>query len=189
MHLSVAELPRLAGPVLVAVGSEPRVELAQSAGLEVDRGVLVDEFGRTSAPGVYAAGDVTRFRSPVFGAHVRVEHFQTAWRQGAAVGRCMAGRMEPFAEAPWFWSDQYELNLQYVGAGLPWDRTVTRGTFGRPPFSVFYFDRGHLLAAAGINDHHTIARTKHLLESRIEITPEQAADTSLDLKRLAAKRP
>jgi 3-phenylpropionate/trans-cinnamate dioxygenase ferredoxin reductase subunit len=151
--------------------------------------VLVDEFGRTSMHGVFAAGDVSRFLSPVFGVHVRVEHFQTAWRHGMAVGRCMAGRLEPFAESPWFWSDQYDLNLQYVGAGLPWDMAVTRGTFGRPPFTVFYFGSGRLLAAAGINDHHTISRTKRLLEAGVEVTPEQVADPALDLKRLLARRP
>jgi 3-phenylpropionate/trans-cinnamate dioxygenase ferredoxin reductase subunit len=185
LKTGVEHLPELEGPVLAAVGSEPNTELAEGAGIDVDGGVLVDECGRTSRPGFYAAGDVSRFLSPLYGVHVRVEHFQTAWRHGVAVGRCMAGRLEPFAEAPWFWSDQYDLNVQYVGAGLPWDRTVTRGTFGRPPFTVFYFGNGRLLAAAGINDHHTISRTKHLLEARVEVTAEQVADPAVDLKKLA----
>jgi 3-phenylpropionate/trans-cinnamate dioxygenase ferredoxin reductase subunit len=183
LHLGMDELPRLDGPVLIAVGSEPNLDLA--AGLEVDAGVLVDEFGRTSRPGVFAAGDVARFFSPLYATHVRVEHFQTAWRHGAAVGRAMAGRLEPFAEAPWFWSDQYDLNLQYVGAGLPYDATVTRGRFGDPPFTVFYLKAGELVAAAGFNDHHTVSRTRHLLERGVRVEAEQLADSSVDLKRLA----
>jgi 3-phenylpropionate/trans-cinnamate dioxygenase ferredoxin reductase subunit len=185
MRLGVEELPLLTGPVLVAVGSEPNVELAEGAGLDVDAGVLVDEYGRTSRPNVFAAGDVARFRSPLFEGHVRVEHFQTAWRHGTATGRAMAGRLEPFAEAPWFWSDQYDLNLQYVGAALPYDATVTRGRVGDPPFTVFYFRRDKLVAAAGVNDHHTVSRTRRLIELGVKVEPAQLADPAIDLKRLA----
>jgi NADPH-dependent 2,4-dienoyl-CoA reductase/sulfur reductase-like enzyme len=183
LHLGIDELPPLDGPVLIAAGSEPNLELA--AGLEVDRGIVVDEFGRTSRPGVFAAGDVTRFFSPLYGSHVRVEHFQTAWRQGAAVGRAMAGRLEPFVEAPWFWSDQYDLNLQYVGAGVPYDATVTRGRLGEPPFTVFYLRAGNLVAAAGVNDHHTVSRTRHLLERGVRVDAAQLADPTVNLKELA----
>src|SRR5207245_5342360 len=115
LRTSVTEVPSAA--TLVAVGTRPRTELAETAGIACDDGVLADELGRTSAPGVFAAGDCARYLSPIYGRHVRVEHFQTAWRMGEAVG---AGR--PFREAPWFWSDQYDLNLQYAGAGLPWDQ-------------------------------------------------------------------
>ena len=189
LQLGVERLPALEGPVLVATGSAPSVELAAAAGLEIEGGVLVDELGRTSRPGVFAAGDAARFFSPLFGTHVRVEHFQTAWRHGAAVGRAMAGRLEPFAEAPWFWSDQYDLNLQYVGAGLPYDQTAVRGDFGRPPFTVLYFKAGRLVAAAGVNDHHTVSQVRRLLELRVDLAVEQLTDLGVDLKRLARARP
>ena len=184
LQLKVNTLPELADPVLIAIGSVPRTELAERAGLEVDRGVVVDEFGRTSAPGVFAAGDVTRFFSPRFAMRIRVEHFQTAQRQGFAVGRVMAGSAEPYHEVPWFWSDQFELNLQYVGAGLPWNEVVTRGTLGSPPFTVFYLSAGELIAAAGVNDHHTVARVRHLMERGARVTPAQLADPSFDLRRV-----
>ena len=187
LHLGVDSLPPLQGQVLVAAGSEPNSELAAEAGLEVDGGVLVDEYGRTSRAGVFAAGDAARFFSPVFGAHVRVEHFQTAWRHGAAVGRCMAGRLEPYSEAPWFWSDQYNLNLQYVGAGLPFDSTVVRGKFGEPPFTVFYLKGEKLLGAAGINDHHTVSRTRRLIELGVEVDRAHLADPTVNLKVLARR--
>jgi len=156
LHLNVATLGMVDGPVLIGVGSTPRLELAESAGLEIDRGIVVDAYGMTSAPDVYAAGDVTRFTNLFFETPIRVEHFQTAQRQGFAVGRVMAGGIEPYDEVPWFWSDQYDLNLQYVGAGLPWTETVIRGAMGRPPCTVFYLDSGRLVAAAGVNDHHTV---------------------------------
>jgi 3-phenylpropionate/trans-cinnamate dioxygenase ferredoxin reductase subunit len=186
LHLNVATLPEIDGPVLVGVGSAPRLELAQSAGLEIDRGIVVDAYGMTSAPDVYAAGDVTRFTSLVFETPIRVEHFQTAQRQGFAVGRVMAGGTEPYDEVPWFWSDQCDLNLQYVGAALPWTEIVIRGAIGRPPFTVFYLDSGRLVAAAGINDHHTIARTRHAMQRRASLTAAQLADPAFDL-RLAGR--
>ena len=176
-----------AGPApradVVAVGSVPRTDLAARSGLEVDGGIVVDGLGRTSAEGVFAAGDVTRFTHPLFATRIRVEHFQTAQRQGFAVGRAMAGATEPYREVPWFWSDQYDLNLQYAGAGLPWDQTVTRGEPGRPPFTVFYLSVGRLVAAVGINDHHNVARARRLMEAGRILTPTQLEDPAFDLRR------
>jgi 3-phenylpropionate/trans-cinnamate dioxygenase ferredoxin reductase subunit len=125
---------------------------------------------------------VTRFWSPQYEAPIRVEHFQTAQRQGFAVGRAMAGGTDAYSEVPWFWSDQYDLTLQYAGAGLPWDEIVVRGAFGRPPFAVFYLQAGALIAVAGVNDHHTVARARHLMEERAPVTPEQLADPRFDLR-------
>ncbi len=164
---------------LVAAGSRPN----EMAGLEADRGIVVDEFGRTSAPGVFAAGDVTRFFHPLFQRRIRVEHFQTAQRQGFAVGRTMAGMATPYEEIPWFWSDQYDLNLQYAGGGLPWDEIVLRGTLDRPPFSVFYRAGGVVVGVAGVNDHHTVARARHAMQRGARLTREQLEDPAFDLRR------
>ncbi len=183
LRLGQAPSPDLERPVLVGVGSAPRTELAVAAGIEVDEGILVDDLGRTLVPDVYAAGDATRFWSPLFEERIRVEHFQTAQRQGFAVGRAMAGAEAPFAEAPWFWSDQYDINVQYAGAGLAWDETVIRGTIGLPPFSVFYLRRGSMIAVAGINDHHTVARARRIMEARAAVTRDQLADPAFDLRR------
>jgi 3-phenylpropionate/trans-cinnamate dioxygenase ferredoxin reductase component len=183
LRLGETPSPNLEPPVVVGVGSSPRTELALAAGIDVDGGILVDELGRTSAPDVFAAGDATRFWSPLFEERIRVEHFQTAQRQGFAVGQAMAGSPTPFAEAPWFWSDQYDVNLQYAGAGLAWDETLVRGTFGKPPFSVFYMRRGSMIAVAGINDHHTVARARRAMEARAALTREQLADPAFDLRR------
>jgi 3-phenylpropionate/trans-cinnamate dioxygenase ferredoxin reductase component len=170
LHLSAEAPPRAD---LVAVGSTPRTR----------DGIKVDEVGRTSVEGVYAAGDVTRFFHPLYEAHIRVEHFQTSQRQGFAVGRAMAGVPEPYREVPWFWSDQYDLNLQYAGAGLPWDQVVVRGELGRPPLTAFYLRGGSLVAAAGINDHHTVARARRVMEARAAVSAPQLEDPGFDLRR------
>ena len=185
MHLGVAELPRLHMPV-VGVGSTPRTELAVDAGLDGNGGIAVDELGRTSSPGVFAAGDVTRFWSALYETRIRVEHFQTAQRQGFAVGRAMAGATGGYSEVPWFWSDQYDLNLQYAGAGQPWDEIVVRGALDEPPFTVFYLQAGTLVAAAGVNDHHTVARARGVMRERARVTRDQLADPRFDLRRALA---
>jgi 3-phenylpropionate/trans-cinnamate dioxygenase ferredoxin reductase subunit len=185
LRLGVKAPPAPSGALLVAVGSEPRLGLAQRAGLQVDRGVVVDSCGRTAVEGVFAAGDVSRFSHPLYETRIRVEHFQTAERQGFATGRAMASVEEPYREVPWFWSDQYDLNLQYVGAGLAWDETVVRGEHGTPPFTVFYLQAGRLVAAAGINDHHTIARARRVMEAGKSVSRQQLADRSFDLKSAA----
>ncbi|TME15273.1 MAG: reductase [Chloroflexi bacterium] len=184
LHLGVEQLPKLDRPQLAAVGMQPRDGLAVEAGLLVDAGVLVDATGQTSAPGVYAAGDVARYFSPTFGSHVRVEHFQTAQRHGFAVGRSMAGQRGPFTDVPWFWSDQYGHNLQYAGAGLAWDRIVERGRIGDPPFTVFYLLADRLLAAAAVDDPRTLSRARRLIELGISPPAGVLADPVSDLKAL-----
>ena len=186
MNLGASTLPELAAPVVVGVGSIARIELAESAGLAVEAGIVVDELGRTIAPAVFAAGDVTRFWSPLYETRIRVEHFQTAQRQGFAVGRAMAGAEDAYLEVPWFWSDQYDINLQYAGAGLPWDEIVVRGTIGQPPFTIFYLEAGRLAAAAGVNDHHTVARARRVMQERARVTLDQLADPRFDLRRALA---
>lgn len=182
LRTRVSSIPRVDNALLVAVGSVPRSQ----PGLRLDGGIVVDEWGRTSVPDVYAAGDGTKHFSPLFETHIRVEHFQTAQRQGFAVGRAIAGASQPYSEVPWFWSDQYDLNLQYAGAGLPWDSTITRGEFGKPPFTVFYIQAGSPIAVAGVNDHHTVARARRLMEARKRLSAQQLADPSFDLRRALA---
>jgi 3-phenylpropionate/trans-cinnamate dioxygenase ferredoxin reductase subunit len=181
----VEEVPELRGPVLVATGSRPRDELGREAGLRVNEGVEVDATGQTSSDVAFAAGDCAHFYSPSLRASVHVEHFQTAERHGYATGRTMAGDIRPFSEVPWFWSDQYDLRLQYVGAGLPWNRVAIRGKLGEPPFTVFYLDGDRLVAAASLNDARTISHVRRLLELGVSPPVEVLADPARSLKALA----
>jgi len=187
LRTGVRDLPPLSTNALIAVGTEPNTELAAAAGVRCDGGVVVDELGRTDAPDVYAAGDCARFWSPLFEAAVRVEHYNTAQRHGNSVGRTMAGEDRAFAEAPWFWSDQYDLNLQYIGAGLPWDESIVRGRFGSPPFTLFLLDGGRLVGAVGVGDGRTVGQARRLLETRTSVTRDQLVDPSVDLKALTRR--
>jgi hypothetical protein len=189
LRTGVRDLPALGAGALIGVGTQPNVELAAAAGIRCDQGIVVDELGRTDAPDVCAAGDCARFWSPLFEAAVRVEHYQTAHRHGMATGRAAAGDGGPFAEAPWFWSDQYELNLQYVGAGLAWDRSVVRGSLGEPPFTAFFLREDRLVGALGVDDGRTISQVRRLLETRTEVAAEQLTDPAVDLKRLSRPAP
>src|SRR5262249_41163757 len=122
--------------VLVAIGIDADIELARGLGLELGLGgVLVDEALR-AAPDIFCAGDIAAHLHPVFGRHLRVEHWQVARKQGAACGTAIARQPTAYGELPWFWSDQYDINLQYLGNAPDFDQLVWRGDPDREHFSV-----------------------------------------------------
>jgi NADPH-dependent 2,4-dienoyl-CoA reductase/sulfur reductase-like enzyme len=137
--------------VVVAVGMQPNSELAAAAGLEVDRGaVVVDDRGRTSAPDVYAAGDVAVLPSGVLGGMHRVEHWQGAQNHGSAVGKVVAGQDVAFDEVPWCWSDQYGHTLQVTGWPAAEHDLVVRGSLAERDFTAFFLDDDVLRGAVSI---------------------------------------
>jgi NADPH-dependent 2,4-dienoyl-CoA reductase/sulfur reductase-like enzyme len=136
--------------VVVAVGMEPNVELAEAAGIEVANGIVVDAFGRTSAPDVFAAGDVANQPNGVLGGRHRVEHWQGAQNHGTAVGKVMAGGDEPFVEVPWCWSDQYGHNLQVTGWPETTHELVVHGSLPDRDFIAYLLDDGVVRGAVGI---------------------------------------
>ncbi|MGZ4206230.1 MAG: NAD(P)/FAD-dependent oxidoreductase [Actinomycetota bacterium] len=184
-RVNTSEGPFEADVVVVGVGIAPNVELAQDAGLEVKNGIVVDELCRTSAPDVFAAGDIANHPNPYMGEHIRVEHWQNAQNQGAAAARAMLGGTEPFAEVPWFWSDQYDLNLQMAGHPLRWDELVFRGDVDARKFSAFYLDHGKLVAAVGFNKGKDVRGARALIEAGISPAPAVLADESTYLRALA----
>jgi 3-phenylpropionate/trans-cinnamate dioxygenase ferredoxin reductase subunit len=135
---------------VVGAGIRPEVPAVAGDAVAVDNGVLVDEFCRTSAPDVYAAGDVANHRHPVFG-RVRVEHYNNAEKQGAAAARSMLGSDAPYDYIHSFWSDQYDHKLEYVGHATKWDELVVRGSVNSGGFLAFYLGGGVVRAVAGFD--------------------------------------
>lgn len=165
--------------VVVAVGMEPRVELAAAAGVELGEGILVDGSGRTSAPSVYAAGDVANRPEPVLGGRCRVEHWQGAQNHGTAVGRAVAGEDVHFAEVPWCWSDQYAYNLQVTGWPEAADSHVVRGSLAERDFTAFFTRETRLVGAVTIGRPSDVRATRALVAERSRVRLEALADESV----------
>jgi 3-phenylpropionate/trans-cinnamate dioxygenase ferredoxin reductase subunit len=136
---------------VVGVGVAPRVALAEAAGLEVDNGILVDERLRTSAEGIYAAGDVANAYHPLLQQRIRVEHWANALNQGPAAARSMLGRDEPYEQVPYFFSDQYDVGMEYAGHATDWDEVVFRGDPAAREFIAFWLRDRRVLAGMNVN--------------------------------------
>jgi NADPH-dependent 2,4-dienoyl-CoA reductase/sulfur reductase-like enzyme len=180
----------LADAVVVGIGVIPNVDLAQVAGLEVDNGIVVDEYGRTRNSQIYAAGDVTSHFNSLLGRHVRLESWQNAQNQAIAVARNILGAGRPYAEVPWFWSDQYELNLQMAGIAHSGDEIVLRGVPGRAPLLCFHLREGRLVAVSGINSARDVRFGKEIIAMGGTPAGSDLADPAVSLASLyaAAKR-
>ena len=171
--------------VVVGLGTEPVTELLAGTGAEIDNGVVVDEHLRTGAEGIYAAGDVANHYHPVFERHIRVEHWQNALKQGPAAARSMLDKGEPYEEIPWFWSDQYEHNLQYAGFHTEWDELVVRGNMDERNFVAFYRKDERVLAAVAVNRGKDLRRSMPLIRAREPVDAAGLCDLGVDLRTLA----
>jgi 3-phenylpropionate/trans-cinnamate dioxygenase ferredoxin reductase subunit len=174
--------------VVVAVGVSPNVDLAKTLGLDVGpNGVAVGEDLR-AAPNIFAVGDIAAHHHPVYQRGIRVEHWQVAQRQGTAAGRAIAGEPEPYHELPWFWSDQYDVNLQYVGHAKDFDQTIMRGDTDGDKFSAFYLRDGTIDAVLSVNDGRTGRFSRELISSRTKVPEAVLADPDSDLRELAKSK-
>jgi 3-phenylpropionate/trans-cinnamate dioxygenase ferredoxin reductase component len=174
--------------VLVGIGVAPNTELASGAGLVTSNGIAVDEYLQTSDEKIFAIGDCAEYPNEFAGGRVRLESVQNAADQAQCVAMTICGRRTKYNSLPWFWTDQYEIKLQMAGISAGHDRVVTRGNAEARRLSVFYFRNEKLIAVDSINRpvDHMIGRK--LIASGARLSPEEAADESVDLKRIPTDR-
>ncbi len=172
--------------VVVGIGIVPAVELAEAAGLECDNGIVVDEYGRTSDPHIWAAGDVANQPNAFLGNRVRLESYQNAQDQAMHVARNMiADEPTPYEDSLWVWTDQYDVNLQMAGQPDDYDEVVTRGDPESGSFALFYMKGGRIVAVNTINAGRDMRAAQRLMQSGKTVDPARLADPEEKLIKLA----
>jgi 3-phenylpropionate/trans-cinnamate dioxygenase ferredoxin reductase subunit len=171
--------------VVIGIGIAPNVELVEGTGVAMENGILVDQRCRTNVDGIYAAGDVANHWHPLFDRRMRVEHWDNALKQGPAAAGAMMGKEEPFDDPHWFWSDQYDQNLQSIGLLSEWDELVVRGSLEDRSFLAFYLKDGLMMGAVGLNRGKEVRRCGPLIRARRPLDPVALKDEDVDLKKLA----
>jgi len=170
--------------VIVGAGVVPNIELAAAAGLDVEGGIVVDEFAQTSDPDIYAAGDCTAHPSALYGRRVRLESVPNALEQARIAAAALCGKPKAYNAVPWFWSDQYDLKLQMVGLSEGYDQFVLRGSTQARAFIGFYLREGRLLAADAVNRPADFMMAKRLVAAGGVLDAAKLADESAPLKVL-----
>lgn len=175
-----------AGMVVVGIGVGPRTSLAEAAGLTVDNGVITDEFLATSAPGVFAAGDVANVFHPRYGTRIRLEHWSAALNQGPVAARNMLGRATPYEKLPYFYSDQYDFGMEYRGFAPHFDQVVFRGDTSKYTFIAFWLNEGRVLAVMNANVWDQNDQIEALLDATAAVDASRLADRDVDLAEVAS---
>ncbi len=172
---------------VVGIGVVPRVELAEAAGLETDNGILVDQRLATSAPHVFAAGDVANAWHPFYDRHVRVEHWANALNQGPAAGRAMLGLDVVYDRTPYFFSDQYDVGMEYSGFATEWDEVVFRGDPADREFIAFWLREQRVIAGMNVNVWDVNEHLQALIRSRRAVDAATLTDPDSPLESLVAE--
>jgi 3-phenylpropionate/trans-cinnamate dioxygenase ferredoxin reductase subunit len=175
-----------ADTVIVGVGAQPNIELAEQDRLPVDNGVVVDETLRTDDPDIYAAGDVANAYHPLLGHHIRVEHWANALNSGPAAARAMLGQPVTYDRLPYFYTDQYELGMEYTGHAAPgsYDRVVIRGDTTKREFIAFWTAGGRVLAGMNVNVWDVTRPIGKLIRAARPIDAARLADPDVPLDEL-----
>jgi 3-phenylpropionate/trans-cinnamate dioxygenase ferredoxin reductase component len=177
-----------ADAALVAVGAHPNVELADQAGLSTgDGGVLVDASLRASDPDIYAVGDIAAAEHPLFGGRIRTEHWANALKQPAVAAAGMLGEQAEYTELPYFFTDQYDVGMEYAGHAPTYHRVVFRGDVDGREFVAFWLDAGNrVLAGMNVNIWDVLDDVKSLIRSKSAVDPDQLADPQVPLGGLVS---
>ena len=169
----------------VGVGDTPRTRLASEAGLAVRDGVSVDAQLRTDADGVFAAGDVASAQHPFYGEPIRVEHWANALNQGPAAARNMLGQEVPYERLPYFFSDQYDVGMEYSGFARSWDRVVVRGDPASRELIAFWIAADRVVAGMNVNVWDVTDQLQRLIRARVPVEDGRLADPGVALEELA----
>ena len=174
--------------IIVGIGSSPNTSLFVESSLEINNGIITDEFSRTSIPDVFAAGDVSNFFHPMYGTHMRLESFKHAQNQGINAGKNILGIQTSYAEIPWMWSDQFNLNLQMTGICNDYETFVQRGSNVQEGIIFFFIKNRRIRGACGLGVGGKIGRDIRLAgkisEKCIKVTKEILSNKNLPLKKL-----
>jgi 3-phenylpropionate/trans-cinnamate dioxygenase ferredoxin reductase subunit len=173
--------------VVVGIGVTPRTALAEQAGITTGDGVLVDEHLQTSAPGVFAAGDIANAHHPFYGERIRVEHWANALNQGPLAARSMLGQRVAYDRLPYFFSDQYEVGMEYTGFARTWDRVVLRGDPASREFLAFWLTGDRILAGMNVGIWDVTEPIQRLIRDRVAVADSRLADPDIALEHLAAE--
>jgi 3-phenylpropionate/trans-cinnamate dioxygenase ferredoxin reductase component len=170
--------------VVVGVGVQPCIQLAMQAGLAIENGILVDEQLQTSVSGVFAAGDVANAHLPFFGERIRVEHWANALNQGPVAARNMLGRSVAYERLPYFFSDQYDVGMEYSGFARTWDRVVFRGDPATREFVAFWLVEDRVVAGMNVNVWDVTDSIKRLINERVAVDDRTLSDPDVPLEQL-----
>ena len=172
---------------VIGIGVVPRVTLAEAAGLTVENGIQVDAACKTSAPNVFAAGDVANAWHPFYDRHIRVEHWANALNQGPAAARSMLGDAVSYDRIPYFFSDQYDVGMEYSGYATDWDEVVFRGDREAGEFVAFWLADGRVVGGMNVNVWDVNEHVQALIRSRRQVDAEALRDTDTPLESLAGE--
>ena len=176
---------RPADLIIAGIGILPTTDIAAEAGIECADGIIVDECCRTSDPHIVAIGDCTNHPNHLLGRRLRLESVHNAQEQAKTAAATLCGKLKPYNQIPWFWSDQYDLKLQIVGLSGDHDQVIIRGDFADRSFAAFYMKGDLLIAVDAVNSAREFMLSKKLIAQGARIEPEILADTSIDFKELA----
>jgi 3-phenylpropionate/trans-cinnamate dioxygenase ferredoxin reductase component len=178
-----------ADAVIVGIGAAPRTRLAEEAGLEVRNGVVTDASLRTSDPAIYAAGDVANAFHPLLGTHIRVEHWANALHQPETAAAAMLGKDAAYDRVPYFYTDQYNLGMEYAGYAGPggYDQVIVRGDAGKREFIAFWLSGGRVAAGMNVNIWDVNDAIQVLVRSGVPVDPARLADPAVPLQETAAQ--
>ena len=172
--------------VVVGAGVQPRTALAAQAGLAVDNGILVDEHLQTATPGVFAAGDAANAHHPFYGERIRVEHWANALHQGPIAARAMLGEPDVYERLPYFFSDQYDVGMEYAGFARTWDRVVFRGDPATREFIAFWLVEDRVVAGMNANVWDVTDTIQRLIRERVAVDDRRLADPDVSLEDLVS---